>query len=363
VLIVVICLLAGLLQAAVSRAGLQTLRAPPRVARVGVVLIALVVLVAGAGVADPVGWWHTFKQPPSQFLHAQPGFVRTHLLSGGGSGRWQFWSAAVSEFRSAPIFGRGAGSYAEWWTQHASISYSVRNAHSQYLETLGDLGLIGGALLVTALAGGVWAGVARIRALGEDRTTAAGVLAAFVAFCLGAGIDWIWQITVAGAVGIALLALLVGSAARSGTQAPAGPRTGRNGLTVSVAAAVGLAVMAAEALPWLVQVEVQASQRAVTHGDLLGARRAALAGRELEPWAASPYLQLALVSEQLADLGDAHQRILEAIRRDPHNWQLRLVAARIAVKGGSIPEARSDLAAARRLAPRSPLFAPVARPQ
>ena len=44
-----------------------------------------------------------------------------HLLSSSGSGRWQFWGAAVSEFRAHPLNGGGAGSWEAWWLQHGSL--------------------------------------------------------------------------------------------------------------------------------------------------------------------------------------------------------------------------------------------------
>jgi hypothetical protein len=358
-LIVVICLLAGLLQAAIAQGRLLSLRVPPRPARIGVA-IACVLLVVAAAAADPVRRLDSFKQPPSEFLHAQPDFVRTHLLSGGGSGRWQFWSAALSEFRGDPIVGRGAGAYAEWWTQHASITYSVRNAHSLYLETLGDLGLVGAALLAAALGTGLAAAVAQIRARG-DRATRAGLVAAFVTFLVGAGIDWIWQLTVVGGVGMVLLALLVGPAALPEAQARVGARRRTTLVRAAAIAVVGLAVIAAESLPWLVQSEVRASQRAAGRGDLTEARTAALGARKLQPWASSPHLQLALVSERAGALGEAGTSIREAIAHDPGDWKLRVVAARIALARGASAEAHRDLGAARRLNPRSPLLAPPRR--
>ena len=77
----------------------------------------------------------------------------------------------------------------------------------------------------------------------------------------------------------------------------------------------------------------------------------------LEPWAASPYLQLALLEEQSGDLRRLAARIGQAIDRDRSDWRLWLVSARIDVKAGFIGEARRSLARARALNPRSPLFA------
>jgi Tfp pilus assembly protein PilF len=80
--------------------------------------------------------------------------------------------------------------------------------------------------------------------------------------------------------------------------------------------------------------------------------------RSLQPWASSPYLQLALLAEQEGDLGPARRWIAGALERDPSDWRLWLVSARIETKTGSVTRARGDLAQARLRNPRSPLFAP-----
>ena len=77
----------------------------------------------------------------------------------------------------------------------------------------------------------------------------------------------------------------------------------------------------------------------------------------IQPWAASPYLQLALLDEESGNLGAARGRIRQAIDREARDWRLWLVSARIGVKAGFIPQAKRDLARARSLNPRSPLFA------
>jgi tetratricopeptide (TPR) repeat protein len=346
VLLVLVCAATGLVHALGVR--FLSRARPPRAlawaAAGALVALALVAVVA----AEPVEAFRTFKEPPGAFSEPRPDLVRAHLLSGGGSGRWQFWEAAVDEFRSRPLAGHGAGSYEAWWAQHGSLAYFVRDAHSLYLELLGELGLLGLGLLLGAFAAGL-AGLRALRALGEGtRSAVAALAAAFLAYAFAAGIDWMWETTVVSLVGMACLGLLVARDA---------PRA-RVGVPVRAAVAfVALAVLVLQALPLLGALELDESRAAVRGGDLAEARIHARRARDLQPWAATPYLQLALVAEEAGDLAIARTRIRDALRRDASDWRLWLVAARLDTKAGDVAAARRSLARAVALNPRSPLFA------
>ena len=66
-----------------------------------------------------------------------------HLTSTEGTGRYQFWNAGWEAFKSDPLKGVGAAGYEPWWAQHGSLDYSVRNAHSLFIETAAELGCVG----------------------------------------------------------------------------------------------------------------------------------------------------------------------------------------------------------------------------
>jgi Tfp pilus assembly protein PilF len=104
-------------------------------------------------------------------------------------------------------------------------------------------------------------------------------------------------------------------------------------------------------------LQLHASAAAVQRNDGDAALRHAIDAKNLEPWAASPYLQLALVEEQLGNLRAGRRWIEKAIRRSPVDWRLWLVAARIETKTDDLAAARRSLRRARALNPRSPLFA------
>ena len=116
-------------------------------------------------------------------------------------------------------------------------------------------------------------------------------------------------------------------------------------------------LLVAQAIPLLADREIARSQGAVERGDLGDGREAAEDARDIQPWASTPYLQLALVHERIGRLSDAQAVIAEAIERDPRDWQLWLVSARLETKLGNAAAAERSLRRAIALNPRSPLFA------
>ena len=82
---------------------------PSRAIGWGLVSALVLILVAGAIAAHPVRRFDAFKEPPGALAVAHGDYVKAHLLSGSGSGRWQFWDAALDEFRTSAVHGRGAG--------------------------------------------------------------------------------------------------------------------------------------------------------------------------------------------------------------------------------------------------------------
>jgi len=116
-------------------------------------------------------------------------------------------------------------------------------------------------------------------------------------------------------------------------------------------------VVTAQTIPLLAHLLIGESQAAaVTRGHATPAITAALRARDIQPWAASPYLQLALVTEAEGNVAEAERWIRQALARDADNWQLWLVAARVETKLGKVDAASKSLARAVKLNPRSPLF-------
>ena len=344
---------------------LVRLEVPRRLTR-GVMAATLVAVIAGILVADPSARWSEFKQVGA--LETKSTYVAAHLSSGSGSGRYQFWTAALDGFDDHPLDGIGAGGYEAYWDQHGTLAMPVRNAHSLFFETMGELGVIGLLLVVAFLVTPIVAGSRR----GPTRVPGAALSAALALFTAGlvsAGIDWTWElpacfglVVLAGGLlaGPATLGLEAAAGAQlegvNGSRTPSPAPAPRLGLGIATLLVAGAAIWAGGVL-FLTETKLGDSREAANAGDLESAAQDARDAIKLEPWAAGPRLQLALVDELGGDLRAAKRDLAGAIERAPDNWQLWFVRTRIDVKSGNVREARHALERARRLNPRAPFFA------
>jgi hypothetical protein len=117
-------------------------------------------------------------------------------LAAHGGDRSLYWHVAWQDVGDAPLGGRGAGTFARSWLERGPPNIGARDAHSLYLETLAELGVVGLLLLGAALAPPL---LALLRRRVRPASAAAG--AAYVAFLLHAGLDWDWEmpaVTIAG---------------------------------------------------------------------------------------------------------------------------------------------------------------------
>jgi hypothetical protein len=120
------------------------------------------------------------------------------------SNRYAYWKVAVETFADQPLTGEGSGGFRTAWLREREFRESVRDAHSLYLETAAELGLVGLLALGLLIAGCVLAA-------SRAGPTAAGSIAALAAFGLHAGIDWDWELPALTLVALALAAGLIAS--------------------------------------------------------------------------------------------------------------------------------------------------------
>jgi hypothetical protein len=333
---------------ALLRSGLSRSRPSARVGR-GLVAALVVAAVALVALSHPVRKLHHFTEPPPALKASD--YVTQHFLSANGNWRYQFWQSAVDEFRTRPILGRGAGSFESWWDRRG-LGFTT-NPHSLYFETLGDLGLLGIVTLLAAFAVGVGGALRRWRRLRPElRDTVAAALAGFLAYALAAGVEWLWELPAASAVGLLLLGLALAPDEAAEGDAP--PKW-RMPTVVPVVLAVAL-VLAVEVDLHTGDSRLAASRAALARGDVTGAAGAARSARRYEPWASTPYLQLALAYEAAGDPLRAKSAILDGLKRETDSWRLWLVAARLERKLGNTAASRARLKYAIKLNPRSAAF-------
>ena len=323
---------------------------------IGVVAAAAAGALVLVVLSDPIQRIDDFKEPPRAVAPAGD----VGLLRGGGSGRYQFWEAAVGAFEDRPIGGQGAAGYTPYWLEHRDVAIPATRAHSLPFETLAELGVVGFAFLVGFFATGAVVGWRRARSPGAP-PEAAPALAVFGVGLAASAVDWTADLPAVFAVVIITAALLTGPA----TLVPDGSRPVRRvfgevrsrrrfaaGVAILLVAWVSIC---AAGLLLLEDRKVESSRDAANRGDLAAALDAADDAADLEPWAAEPRTQQALVYELQGDYTAAREAIAEAIDRAPRDYQLRLIAARIDTEAGDPASAKAQVASARALNPLDPI--------
>ena len=318
------------------------------------VALALALLAIGGAALVGSRAWDEFSN--SELAISQPE-DRFENLS--GTGRDEFWRVSLDALGEEPLLGQGAGTYRFAWDREREIETTVLDAHSVYFEAFAELGLIGGLLVLGLVGVLLWIGFSAWRAAsGPRRELNAALLAACLAFAIGAGLDWFWEIAAVGAIFFAASGALV--AARCGQLAHRRAESDgvgdkgeqrRFGLAVAGLAVAWIAALALVG-PLLVDREIDSSNAAAARGDVAAAVDHADTARSIEPWAASPYVQLGLLAESQGDYATAAERLTEAIEREEGNWQLYYLRARVEQRGGDAAAAKADLTEARRLNPQ-----------
>jgi tetratricopeptide (TPR) repeat protein len=305
--------------------------------------VLIVLAVAAIALAHPIAKFDNFKSNPT-IANTHGTATTNHLLNSSGSGRWQFWSAAVSEFRAHPLNGGGAGSWQAWWLQHNSLKIASEFAHSLYLESLAELGIIGLLLIAAAVLAAVVGAVRSALVLASTEVAAAA--ACGLAFFVAAAYDWVWQLAGIAIVGVGMLGVALG--ALPATRATA---WGRAGIVRPAIAVLAVAAIIPQFVVLAAGSHLRNSQDAFYAGDAKRARSEALAAKAIEPWSATPYLWLGLTAEGEGNLKVASRWLDDAISHSRRDYQLWLRAAIIETKRGNALAAKRDLAEARRLNP------------
>jgi hypothetical protein len=294
--------------------------------------LALFFAAIAAGVAvflirvdHPAGWfqdrWRTFKNNPASNA---PNTASSHLFQ-LGSYRYDIWRVAIDELGHHPLAGIGSRGFGAAYLLKRKSPDTPARAHSVELDTLSELGVIGFAMLIVALAIPLVTLVARTRA-GDPAATAAFAGAAY--WLAHASVDWIWTVPACGLP----FFLLLGTGGSGGERRPLARRAA---VPAAVAAiVVGLVLFLP---PWL-------SARLADRGNIRWAKR-------LDPLAVDPYLAEAA---RAPTPRAAVAALEEAVQKEPRVVELRFDLGLAYERAHELGRARAELLEARRLDPREP---------
>jgi len=325
------------------------IRVPSRVqAAVTAALVAVAVGVPVAVVMRAGG--------PSQVAHrfahefgsasSNDANLNRRLFSLSGSSRSDEWRIALRRFRDHPVAGSGAGTYELYWVRERPNDLKVRDAHSLYLEVLGELGIVGLLLVAAPL---VLAAVAVVRARRSPLIPAAGAVVA--AYAVHAGIDWDWEMPAVTLAAFAAAAAAIAVADEAREFALAGRRRW-------MALAAASVVLAGTVIAVAGNAPLAAARNALAAGRLESAlTNANRAGRWMS-WSPLPDQVRAEAYLGLGDRAAAHRAARAAVERDPRNWELWYDLALASVGHERTAAARRALV----LNPLSPELAAERRP-
>jgi hypothetical protein len=313
--------------------------------------------------------------------YAQP---RDRLTSVGADGRVPLWRVAVDQFDEAPLHGAGAQTFELAWELRRPRYEQVQNAHSLYLENLGELGIVGLGLLAAVIVASL-VGIAR-RLRGPERPIYAAAFAAALTWTIHAGLDWDWQMPVVtlpvfALAGAALAMFTPTGEARLAESAPTGEgglarsnptgeagRAGSEpaacldedlsgraapGRSRAIRAAVGLAGVGVAVVMWLAassESHVQSSVDAFTLGDCAKAAPDAQASLSVLSFRPDAHEILAYCEAADGRPNSALRNITRAVNEDPDNWETHYGLAVVEGEAGADP--RRQMARALALDPK-----------
>lgn len=310
---------------------------------------ACFVAVGGIGKLDQA--WDDFRSPTTGIAPNEE-TRSAQIFDVSSNGRYQFWGEARQAFESEPLTGIGPGTFEFYWTENRDSTLFVRDAHSLWFETAAELGLPGLVLLLGFFAFSIFAICRRALAFtGEARPAVAAAAAGAMAFAAAASIDWVWELGVLAIV----FAALLGIGLRAGEAVDQAPVRALSPWQVGLAllCVIGLAAVA---IPLGGSEAVERSQAAAGDGEIPGALDAANDGVALQPYAASPALQRALVLEESGNFEAAALAARDAAEEEPSNWRNWATLSRLEARAGDAQASLEAYERAKELNPQSEFF-------
>jgi hypothetical protein len=257
----------------------------------------------------------------------------------------EHWRVLLHASRDHRLRGDGAATFELAWNRGRPDSSQITEAHSLYVEVLGELGIVGLVFLTGALIAALVGIVLSVRG---RRPVAAAIGVVVLMWMVHAGIDWDWEMpaatlpvfVLAGACAARRRRSVAPSAADSG-------RLARLRVPAVVLGCVILAIMPARTA--LSQARLDRAVEAYDTGDCRLASDRASAARSVLGVRPEPSVVLGLCGARAGNRGEAVAAIEKAIARDPGAWEYPYALALVIGATGGDP--RPALAEARRSSP------------
>jgi hypothetical protein len=297
-------------------------------------LIVVLLLAFGAGSFVH----HEYSKFVNGSVASQGAQTRERLTDPANNGRLPLWRAALQIYDTQSLHGTGAGTYQLYYFRYRGKSGYVTDAHSLYLQSLAELGIVGFVLILTVVLG-ILAGLAsRIR--GPDRALYAALFAVTLAWAIHQALDWDWQMP-AVTLGVLMLAGLALARPRDG-------RAGRTGLPAS-RTVVGLGWLVLAVAPLLVSTSyarLQHSGQDLKQGDCVGAKQQALSSLSLSAKRPQAYAIVGVCDLQQGFAQGAVPAMATAASLEPQSWEGAFWLAVARAAAGLDPHAAIDRAIA-----------------
>ena len=242
------------------------------------------------------------------------------LFSATSNSRTEYWRVAAADFRRHPVAGSGAGTFVREWYRERRIETGVQDAHSLYLETLAELGVVGLALLLAVLA---VPPIAATRVRGEPLVV--GAFGAFTAFAVHAAVDWDWELPAVTFAGLLCGCVLVVAARPEPVPLLPGSR-------LRLLAVGFVLVLGAFSFVGLVGNRAQAAGlAAAARRDWPTTATEAQRARTWAPWSAEALVLAADAAGAQGEVRQARSLLRRAVRKDAHDFRLwsRLAAVTV----------------------------------
>lgn len=343
-----------------------------RAARLGGLGLAALVAVAIVGVGvTRLGsitntlsdQWRALQHPGTTYGGKRANGADSRLASADPLERYDYWRVSMNGFRDNPLGGMSAGGFEHRYTLERRYGKTSRYPHNLVMKVLGDLGLVGAALIAAFLAM-VVRGLMRVRRMRVAHRTVAAAAASTLAYFLAHGMfDWLeaYPVLAGPALAFPLIALgTVGRAERDRrTSPPAPPRSGGAWRLAWIPAGIAV-LLAAVSLgaPWTA-LRYRDRATASWRTDPVAAYRDLRRSADLDPLSPKAPILLGAIALTRGDLATARTAFEDSLDRE-EAWLPHFGLGVIAAATRDHATAAREFAQAKRLDARDTVLPEVA---